>query len=156
MLSDMMRIGCADNPRQTRNASKVRWGRVKLVILTVAAAILSQAAEPGFIVGMYSVKERPGLGGHFLFQVNGKPLAKIRFPTYYRLDVQPGFYTVTVDDKPPIFCHVISGESCHIRMQTIGKEGRREVELLTSDKAALELQKVMPLEREYILASPLK
>ena len=151
-----MRIGCADNPRQTRNATKVRWGRVKLPILMLAAAILSQAAEPGFIVGMYTAKDRPGLGGHFLFKINGKPVAKIRFPTYYRADVQPGFYTVTVDDKPPIFCHVISGESCHIRMRTIGNEGRREVELLTSEKAALELQKLMPLEREHVLASPMK
>ena len=139
-----------------RNAAKVRWGRVKLPILMIAAAILSRAAEPGFIVGMYSAKERPGLGGHFLFKINGKPVAKIRFPTYYRADVQPGFYSVTVDDKPPIVCHVISGESCHIRMRTLGKEGRRDVELLTSEKAALELQKVMPLEREHVLASPLK
>ena len=151
-----MRIGCADSPTQTKKANEIRWGRVKLAILTLAAAILSQAAEPGFIVGMYSVKERPGLGGHFLFKISGKPVAKIRFPTYYRLDVPPGFYSVTVDDKPPIFCHVISGESCHIGMRTLGQEGRREVELLTSDKAALELQKVMPLEREHILASPLK
>src|SRR3712207_2943817 len=103
---------------------------------------------------MHSVKERPGLGRHFLFKVNGKPVAKIRFPTYYRLDVQPGFYTITVDDKPPIFCHVISGESCHIQMRSIGPESRREVELLTSEKAALELQKVMPLEREHILGAP--
>ncbi len=124
---------------------------MKLAILTLAAALLSRAADPGFIVGMYSVKERPGLGGHFLFKINGKPVAKIRYPTYYRLDVRPGFYTISVDDGPPIFCHVISGESCHVRMRVVGRDGRREVEMLTSHQAALELQKVMPLEKEHVL-----
>lgn len=103
-------------------------------------------------MGMYSAKERRGIGGHFLMKVDGKRVAKLRYPTYYRLEVPPGVYSVTFDDKaePPILCHLIAGESCYIRARLTGSEDRREVALISPEQAAKQLQQLLPLEKEHV------
>jgi hypothetical protein len=126
---------------------------MKILTLMVAAAALSaQASDIAYIVGMYSAKERPGLGGHFLMKVDGKKIAKLRYPTYYRLEVPPGVYNVTMDDKdrPPILCHLAAGEICYIRARTVGIESRAEVDLISPEQAWVQLRNLIPLEKEKV------
>lgn len=120
-------------------------------MIIVAAALIANAAGGAYIVGMYSIKERRGIGGYFLMKVDGKKVAKLRYPTYYRLEVPPGVYTVTFDDKaePPILCHLIAGESCYIRALLTGNNGR-DVALISPQEAAKQLQQLLPLEREHV------
>ena len=77
--------------------------KVKLAIL-ILVVMTARAADMAYIVGMYSQKERPGLGGYFLLKVDGKKVAKLRYSTYYRLEVLPGVYDITMDeqDRAPI------------------------------------------------------
>jgi hypothetical protein len=114
---------------------------VKLGIL-ILVAMTARAADMAYIVPMYSQKERPGLGGYFLLKVDGKRVAKLRYPTYYSLEVPPGVYDITMDDKDrvPILCHLIAGESCYIRARLTGRDNLREVDLISSHQAAVELQ----------------
>ena len=76
---------------------------MKFAFLVFAALALVQAADTAYIVGMYSSKDTRGLGGRFLMKVDDKKVASLRYPTYYRLEVPPGVYNVTMDDKdrPP-------------------------------------------------------
>lgn len=135
----------------------VLWLRMKLALLLTGAVLSSYAAETAYIVGMYSAKERRGLGRHFTMKVDGKRIAKLRFPTYYRLPVPPGVYNVSLEkdgpdekDRPIILCHLIAGESCYVRAKTVGIEDRAEVELISPHVAAVELQNLLPLEQERI------
>ena len=125
---------------------------MKLAIITLAAVLSMQAADTAYIVGMYSEKERRGLGGHFLMKVDGKKVANLRYPTYYRLEVPPGVYNITMDDKDqlPILCHLIAGESCYIRARLIGQNNIREVHLISPHDAAVQLQRLLPIEQEKI------
>src|SRR5262245_53047082 len=123
-----------------------------------AGALAANAAGSAYIVGMYSVKERRGIGGYFLIKVDGKRVAKLRYPTYYRLEVPPGVYSITFDDKaePPILCHLIAGESCYIRARLTGNADRREVALISPEQAAKQLQQLLPLEKEHVYLEPWK
>ena len=134
------------------------WLRMKLALLVIGTVLSSYAADTAYIVGMYSAKERRGLGRHFTMKVDGKRVAKLRFPTYYRLAVPPGVYNVTLDerDRPTILCHLIAGESCYVRVKTVGIEDRAEVELISPHLAAVELQTLLPLEQERIYVKVLK
>ena len=87
-------------------------------------------------------------------KVDGRKVAKLRYPTYYRLEVPPGVYDITLDeddkDRTPILCHLIAGESCFVRAKVTGRDNVREVNLISPHEAALELQKLLPLEQEKI------
>ncbi len=134
------------------------WLRMKLAFIVVGTVLSSYAAETAYIVGMYTAKERRGLGKHFIMKVDGKRIAKLRFPTYYRLAVPPGVYNVTLDERerPTILCHLIPGESCYVRVKTVGIEDRAEVELISPHVAAVELQALLPLEQERIYVKVLQ
>jgi hypothetical protein len=125
---------------------------MKLALLAIGVVLSSYAADTAYIVGMYSKKERRGLSRHFTMKVDGKKIARLRFPTYYRIAVPPGVYNVTLDekDRPTILCHLIAGESCYVRVKTVGAEDRAEVELISPHLAAVELQTLLPLEQERI------
>ena len=126
--------------------------RLKLALLSLVPLLLAEAPETAHIVGMYSEKSRPGLGGHFLMKVDGKKVANLRYPTYYRLTVPPGVYDISLEDKdqPPILCHLIAGESCYVRARTTGPNALREVALISPHEAAVQLQKLLPLENEKV------
>jgi hypothetical protein len=126
---------------------------VKRVLLAIVALVsAAQAAETGYIVTMYSAKESPGLGGYFEVRVDGKKVARLRYGTYFRLAVPPGAYTVTMDaeSKSPILCYLIAGESCYVRARTVGKENRREVDLVSPEEAGRQLRNTIPLEKEKV------
>jgi hypothetical protein len=125
---------------------------MKFAIAALGTILAAQAADTAYIVGMYSEKERRGLGGRFLMKVDGKKVASLRYPTYYRLEVPPGVYNITMDDKdrPPILCHLIAGESCYIRARLVGHDNVREVHLISPHEAAVQLQKLLPIEQESI------
>lgn len=125
---------------------------MKFALLMLAALGLVQAAETAYIVGMYSSKDTRGLGGWFLMKVDGRKVASLRYPTYYRLEVPPGVYNITMDekDRPPILCHLIAGESCYIRARLVGRENSPEVHLMSPHEAAVELQRLLPIEQEKI------
>jgi hypothetical protein len=125
---------------------------VKLALLLLIS-LAATAGEVGYIVTMYSAKDTPGLGGHFTVTVDGRKVARLRYPTYYRLPVPPGTYTVTIEDAPtamPILCNLIAGETCYVRARHVGKENRREAALLAPEEAYRELRKTFLLENEHI------
>ncbi len=129
---------------------------MKLASLALASVLFMQAADPAYIVGLYPSKESRGLGPQFTLRVDGKNVARLRFPTYYRVAVPPGVYNVTFaetsggDRRLPILCHLIAGETCYIRVRTFGKEDRPEVELLPPSQAWLDLRNLIPLEKERV------
>ena len=125
---------------------------MKFAFLAFAALAMVQAADTAYIVGMYSSKDTRGLGGRFLMKVDDKKVASLRYPTYYRLEVPPGVYNVSMDDKdrPPILCHLIAGESCYIRARLVGRDNSPEVNLISPHEAAVELQRLLPIEQEKI------
>ena len=55
-------------------------------------------------------------------------MARLRFPTYYRVAVPPGVYNVTFaetsggDRRLPILCHLIAGETCYSALGPSGKK----------------------------------
>lgn len=127
-----------------------------MFLIAIVVLLAADAADVGYIVGMYSTKEHRGLGGHFIMSVNGRKVAKLRYPTYYRLEVPKGVYNVKLDGEksPGILCHVIAGESCFVRARTVGSDRRREVQLISPEQAAVELGKLLPLEIEAVYVQP--
>lgn len=126
--------------------------RLKFALLSLASLLLAEAPGTAHIVGMYPEKSKPGLGGNFLMKVDGRKVANLRYLTYHRLTVPPGVYDISMDvkDQTPILCHLIAGESCYIRARTVGHEAVREVALISPHEAAVQLQKLLPLENERI------
>jgi hypothetical protein len=124
----------------------------RLILLTMAAALITQAADLASIFAMYSSKGQKGLGPRLTLKIDGRKVARLRFPTYYRIDVPPGVYAITMDesDKAPIICHLIAGETCYIRARTVGKQDRAEVELLSPTQASEDIRRVIPLEPEHV------
>ena len=125
-----------------------------VVLLTTASA-----ADPGYIVTMYSSKETRGLGGYFEVKVSGKRVARLRYGTYFRLAVPPGAYEVTMDEavsKSTILCHLIAGESCYVRARMVGKENRREVDLVSPEEGGRQLRNTIPLEKEKVYMEALQ
>ena len=125
----------------------------RLLLAVVCAAAISYAGDSsGYIVAMYSSKDTRGLGGYFEVSVDGRKVAKLRYPTYFRLAVPPGAYTVTMDatSKSPVLCHVIAGESCYVRARTVGKENRREFDLVSPEEAGRQLRNTFQLEKEKV------
>ena len=126
---------------------------IKLLLVAAITSVLTAHAEDAaYIVTMYSSKETRGLGGYFEVNVDGKKVAKLRYPTYFRLAVPPGAYTVTMAaaNGSPVLCHVIAGESCYVRARLVGKENRREFHLVSPEEAGRQLRNTFALEREKI------
>jgi hypothetical protein len=125
--------------------------KVNLALLLLIS-LAAHAAEVGYIVTMYSAKDTPGLGGFFTVTVDGRKVAKLRYPTYYRLPVPPGAYTITMDapTATPILCNLIAGETCYVRARKVGKENRREAALISPEEAYRELRKTFLLDNEHI------
>ena len=127
---------------------------IRAVLLTVACAVGSMPSgdSAGYIVAMYSAKDTRGLGGYFELSVDGRKIAKLRYPTYFRLAVPPGAYTVTMDatSKSTVLCHVIAGESCYVRARMVGKENRREFDLVSPEEGGRQLRNAIPLEKEKV------
>jgi hypothetical protein len=101
---------------------------------------------------MYSAKETRGLGGYFELRVDGKKVAKLRYGTYFRLAAPAGAYTITMDatSKSAVLCHVIAGESCYVRARLVGKENRREFDLVSPEEGGRQLRNTIPLEKEKV------
>jgi hypothetical protein len=125
--------------------------RPALLCILIAFSF-ARAADHGYLVAMYSAKETRGLGGYFEVRVDGKKVARLRYGTYFRLAVPPGAYQVTMDAPSTslMLCHVISGESCYVRARLVGKENRREADLVSPEEAGRQLRNTIPLEKEKV------
>jgi hypothetical protein len=125
---------------------------VLLLVLTGLASPMLSGDGLASIVLMYSAKDTHGLGGYFEVSIDGRRVAKLRYPTYVRLAVPPGAYTVTMDapSRSPVLCHVIAGESCYVRARMIGNENRREFDLVSPEEAFRQLRNTIPLEKEKV------
>jgi hypothetical protein len=126
---------------------------VKLAVVWILTAFnAASAADSGYIVAMYSAKETRGLGGYFDVSVDGKKVARLRYGTYFRLAVPPGAYEVTMDapSKSHMLCHLIAGETCYVRARLVGKENRREADLVSPEEAGRQLRNTIPLEKEKV------
>jgi hypothetical protein len=124
------------------------------VLAVLALALSIQAEEVGYIVGLYSAKERVGGGRTLLLKLDGKPIAKLRHPTYHRVAVRPGVYEVAIGDSGTrILCHVIAGEFCYVRATTTEKDRKVEVELISPEQAWRELPKTMPVESGQVFVA---
>ena len=86
-------------------------------------------------------------------KVDGKPVAKLVYPRYFRLSVPPGVYDVALAGKT-FLCHLVAGESCYVRVKVV--ERRPVADLLSFNAAAIELQKVQPLDREKVIVGTWK
>ena len=122
------------------------------VALQAASLIAQDTPDSSFIVAMHSGSTRPRTGGDFVFRVNGNKVAKLRFPTYFRLRVPPGVYSITLDEPASklMVCHVIAGESCYVRAKRAGSGEPARIDLISFTEAAVELQNLIPLEPEKI------
>lgn len=125
--------------------------RAALVLACLIAGLRADDSV-GYIVAMYSAKDTRGLGGYFELSVDGRKVAKLRYPTYFRLAVPPGAYTVTMDavSKSTVLCHVIAGESCYVRARMVGTENRREFDLVSPEEAGRQLRNTFQLEKEKV------
>ena len=136
----------------TANPMLYGSSRMKTVLGMLALALSIQSADVGYIVGLYSQKDRPGVGETLSLRVDGKQVAKLRFPTYYRVAVPPGAYEITIgSSEKQILCHVIAGEFCYVRARTKADGKQVEVDLISPEQAWRELPKTYPIESGQVL-----